>query len=165
MAPVTVPTATQANYQARSPVTTPRPITVTIGIAVRVLTVSTTISCLVSLSISSSVRLNHNARPADRLRWSPPRAAARTPPIERAKKGTKTLRRIFSRTMSLNATRYRCYLEDARRHADRAANPTEKEAWLKMAERWLRLLALAEPPAQMVTARRPRRGTEYLIRD
>ena len=65
--------------------------------------------------------------------------------------------------MSPNATRYRYYLEDARQHADRAVDPAEKEAWLQMAQRWLRLLALAD--AQTVAVSTIKRGMERLIQD
>jgi hypothetical protein len=65
--------------------------------------------------------------------------------------------------MSLNAKRYRYYLEDARHRADRAVDPAEKEAWLQMAERWLRLLALADPQTVAVSA--TNRGMQRLIQD
>jgi hypothetical protein len=65
--------------------------------------------------------------------------------------------------MSLNATRYRYYLEDARQHADRAVDPAEKEAWLQMAQRWLRLLVLADP--QTVAVSTTNRGMEHLTQD
>jgi hypothetical protein len=46
--------------------------------------------------------------------------------------------------MPLDAVKYRYYLEDARQHADRAIDPIEKKAWLRMAEQWLRLLGRFE---------------------
>jgi len=78
-------------------------------------------------------------------------------------KGTKTLRPTFSGAMSLNATRYRYYLVDARQHADQATDPAEKEAWLQMAQRWLRLLVLADPQAVVVST--TNRGMERLTQD
>jgi hypothetical protein len=68
--------------------------------------------------------------------------------------------RACKAAMSLNADRYRRYFEDARHHADRAVNPTEKEAWRRMAERWLRMLALAEPAAREVASAPNRRSVE-----
>jgi hypothetical protein len=46
--------------------------------------------------------------------------------------------------MTFNAIRYRAYFEDARKRAEQVADPIEKQAWLRMAEKWLKLLALAE---------------------
>lgn len=46
--------------------------------------------------------------------------------------------------MTFNVVRYRAYFEDARKRAEQAADPVEKQAWLKMAGKWLKLLALAE---------------------
>ena len=65
--------------------------------------------------------------------------------------------------MSLNAKRYRYYLEDARQHAARAVDPAEKEAWLQMAQRWLRLLVLADPQAVVVST--TNRGMERLTQN
>jgi hypothetical protein len=45
--------------------------------------------------------------------------------------------------MTFNAARYRTYLEDARKRAEQASDPVEKRAWLRMAEKWFKLLALA----------------------
>jgi hypothetical protein len=68
--------------------------------------------------------------------------------------------------MSLNVARYRRYLEDARQHANRAVDPAEKEAWRRMAERWLRMLALADPPTREVEASVPNHlSAERLIRN
>ena len=72
---------------------------------------------------------------------------------------------LFYSAMSLNAERYRRYLQDARQHADLAVSPAEREAWGRMAERWLRLLVLAERPAQSVVALAPKRGVKRLVRD
>ena len=68
--------------------------------------------------------------------------------------------RACKAAMSLNADRYRRYFEDARQHAARAVNPTEKEAWRRMAARWLRMLALAEPAAREVASAPNRRSVE-----
>jgi hypothetical protein len=46
--------------------------------------------------------------------------------------------------MTFNANRYRTYFEDAKKRAEQVADPAEKQAWLRMAEKWLKLLALAE---------------------
>jgi hypothetical protein len=67
--------------------------------------------------------------------------------------------------MTLNAIRYRRYFEDARQHADRAVDATEKEAWRRMAERWLRMLALAELPREVAASAPSRRSVERLIRN
>lgn len=67
--------------------------------------------------------------------------------------------------MSLNALRYRRYLDDARRRADGSADPAEKEAWLRMAARWLRLLALAEQSPLKVVPSATNRDVGRLIRD
>jgi len=75
------------------------------------------------------------------------------------------LGRALVEAMTFNAVRYRAYFEDARQHADRAVDPTEKKAWLLMAERWLRLLPLAERPTLKVGASPPNRGMERLIRN
>jgi hypothetical protein len=52
--------------------------------------------------------------------------------------------------MTLNAIRYRTYFEDARKRAEQVADPVEKQAWLRMAEKWLKLLALADQNAGCV---------------
>jgi hypothetical protein len=49
--------------------------------------------------------------------------------------------------MAFNAARYRTYFEDARKRAEQVADPVEKQAWLRMAEKWLKLIALAEQRA------------------
>jgi hypothetical protein len=49
--------------------------------------------------------------------------------------------------MTFNAARYRTYFEDARKRAEQVSDPIEKRAWLRMAEKWLKLLALAEQDA------------------
>jgi hypothetical protein len=46
--------------------------------------------------------------------------------------------------MTFNAARYRTYFEDARKRAEQVSDPIEKQAWLRMAEKWFKLLALAE---------------------
>jgi hypothetical protein len=43
--------------------------------------------------------------------------------------------------------RYRHYFEDARKRAEQSADPVEKQAWMRMAEKWLKLLALADQHA------------------
>jgi len=58
--------------------------------------------------------------------------------------GTKMLSRTLLGAMTFNVVRYRAYFEDARKRAEQAADPVEKQAWLKMAGKWLKLLALAE---------------------
>jgi hypothetical protein len=73
--------------------------------------------------------------------------------------------RACKAAMSLNADRYRRYFEDARQHAARAVNPTEKEAWRRMAARWLRMLALAESPAEASATVPNRRRAERLMRN
>jgi hypothetical protein len=52
--------------------------------------------------------------------------------------------RAFTEAMTFNAVRYRVYFEDARKRAEQVADPVEKQAWLRMAEKWLKLLVLAE---------------------
>jgi hypothetical protein len=52
--------------------------------------------------------------------------------------------------MTFNAMRYRTYLEDARKRAEQVTDPVEKQAWLRMAEKWLKLLALADQNAGRV---------------
>jgi hypothetical protein len=49
--------------------------------------------------------------------------------------------------MTFSAARYRTYFEDARKRAEQVSDPVEKQAWLRMAERWFKLLALAEQHA------------------
>jgi hypothetical protein len=49
--------------------------------------------------------------------------------------------------MTFNAARYRTYFEDARKRAEQVADPVEKQAWLRMAERWFKLLTLAQEHA------------------
>jgi hypothetical protein len=46
--------------------------------------------------------------------------------------------------MTFNAARYRTFFEDARRRAEQVSDPVEKRAWLGMAEKWFKLLTLAE---------------------
>jgi hypothetical protein len=46
-----------------------------------------------------------------------------------------------------NALRYQRYLEDARKRAEQSADPVERQAWMRIAEKWLKLLALAEQHA------------------
>jgi hypothetical protein len=46
-----------------------------------------------------------------------------------------------------DAARYRKQAEEARQHAERAVSPFDKEAWLRIAEEWLKL-------AQSLEARR-----------
>jgi hypothetical protein len=48
------------------------------------------------------------------------------------------------RAMTFNAIRYRAYFEDARKRAEQVSDPLEKQAWQRMAEKWLKLLVLAE---------------------
>jgi hypothetical protein len=59
-------------------------------------------------------------------------------------RGTKMLGRALAEAMTFNANRYRTYFEDAKKRAEQVADPAEKQAWLRMAEKWLKLLALAE---------------------
>ena len=49
--------------------------------------------------------------------------------------------------MTLNDIKYRTYFEDARKRAEQVEDPVEKQAWLRMAEKWLKLLALADQNA------------------
>jgi hypothetical protein len=65
----------------------------------------------------------------------------------RESNGTKTRSRTFSEAMTVNAARYRTYFEDARKRAEQVSDPVEKQAWLRMAEKWFKLLALAEQHA------------------
>jgi hypothetical protein len=44
----------------------------------------------------------------------------------------------------VNAGRYRKQAEEARQHAVKAVGPLEKEAWLKIAEEWLKLAQSVE---------------------
>ena len=66
------------------------------------------------------------------------------PPITH---GTKMCGRALVEAMTINIIRYRAYFEDARKRAEQVADPVEKQAWLRMAEKWLKLLALAEQRA------------------
>ena len=59
-------------------------------------------------------------------------------------RGTKMLGRALVEAMTFNIIRYRTYFEDARKRAEQVADPVEKQAWLRMAEKWLKLLTLAE---------------------
>ena len=52
--------------------------------------------------------------------------------------------------MTFNAVRYRAYFEDARKRAEQVADPVEKQAWQRMAEKWLKFLALADQNAGRV---------------
>jgi hypothetical protein len=58
----------------------------------------------------------------------------------------KRLAGFLDRAMT-NAVRYRHYFEDARKRAEQSAYPVEKQAWMRMAEKWLKLLALADQHA------------------
>ena len=49
--------------------------------------------------------------------------------------------------MTVNAARYRTYFEDARKRAEQVSDPAKKQAWLRMAEKWFKLLSLAEQHA------------------
>jgi hypothetical protein len=62
-------------------------------------------------------------------------------------KGTNLTYRTFSEIMTFNVARYRTYFEDARRRAEQMSDPVEKLAWLRMAERWFKLLTLAQEHA------------------
>jgi hypothetical protein len=62
-------------------------------------------------------------------------------------RGTKMLGRALVQAMTFNAIRYRTYFEDARKRAEQSADPVEKQAWIRMAEKWLKLLALADKNA------------------
>jgi hypothetical protein len=62
-------------------------------------------------------------------------------------RGTKTRSRTFSEAMTVNAARYRTYFEDARKRAEQVSDPVEKQAWLRMAEKWFKLWSLAEQHA------------------
>jgi hypothetical protein len=42
--------------------------------------------------------------------------------------------------MTVDAARYRTYFEDARKRAEQVSDPVEKQAWLRMAEKWFKLL-------------------------
>jgi hypothetical protein len=55
--------------------------------------------------------------------------------------------RALMEAMTLNAIRYQTYFEDARKRAEQVADPVEEQAWQRMAEKWLKLLALAEQRA------------------
>jgi hypothetical protein len=46
--------------------------------------------------------------------------------------------------MSDDAARFRKQAEEARDHATRAYSPLNAEAWLRVAEEWLKLAASAE---------------------
>jgi hypothetical protein len=46
--------------------------------------------------------------------------------------------------MSDDAARFRKQTEEAREHAARVASPLDKEAWLRIAEEWLKLSESAE---------------------
>ena len=46
--------------------------------------------------------------------------------------------------MSDDAARFRKQAEEAREHAARVASPLDKEAWLRIAEEWLKLSESAE---------------------
>ena len=59
-------------------------------------------------------------------------------------RGTKMLSRALLAAMTFNVVRYRTYFEDARKRAEQSADPVEKQAWMRMAEKWFKLLALAE---------------------
>jgi len=43
-----------------------------------------------------------------------------------------------------DAARYRKQAEEARQYAESAINPFDKEAWLRIAEEWLKLALSAE---------------------
>ena len=58
----------------------------------------------------------------------------------------KRLVGFLDRAMT-TAVRYRHYFEDARKRAEKSADPVEKQAWMRMAEKWLKLLALADQHA------------------
>jgi hypothetical protein len=46
--------------------------------------------------------------------------------------------------MSDDAARFRKQAEEAREHAARVITPLDKEAWLRVAEEWLKLVESAE---------------------
>jgi hypothetical protein len=46
--------------------------------------------------------------------------------------------------MAEDAARFRKRAEEAREHAARARSPLDKEAWLRVAEEWLKLAVSAE---------------------
>jgi hypothetical protein len=46
--------------------------------------------------------------------------------------------------MAEDAARFRKQAEEAREHAARAHSPLDKEAWLRVAEEWLKLAESAE---------------------
>jgi hypothetical protein len=56
------------------------------------------------------------------------------------------LLRIISVVMSDDAARFRKQAEEAREHASRAHSPLDKEAWLRVAEEWIKLAQSAETP-------------------
>jgi hypothetical protein len=58
----------------------------------------------------------------------------------------KRLVGFLDRAMT-NAVRYQNYFEDARKRAEQSADPVEKQAWMRMAEKWLKFLALADQHA------------------
>ena len=62
------------------------------------------------------------------------------------RRNQKRLVGFLDRAMT-NAVRYRHYFEDARKRAEQSADPVEKQAWMRMAEKWLKLLALADQHA------------------
>jgi hypothetical protein len=49
--------------------------------------------------------------------------------------------------MSDDAARFRTQAEEAREHAARVASPLDKEAWLRIAEEWLKFSESAENQA------------------
>jgi hypothetical protein len=50
--------------------------------------------------------------------------------------------------MSDEAARFRKQAEEAREHAARVISPLDKEAWLRVAEEWLKLAESAESRRQ-----------------
>ena len=62
------------------------------------------------------------------------------------RRNQKRLVGFLDRAMT-NAVKYRRYFEDARKRAEQSADPVEKQAWMRMAEKWLKLLALADQHA------------------
>jgi hypothetical protein len=46
--------------------------------------------------------------------------------------------------MADDASKFRKQAEEARQHAERAISPLDKEAWLRVADEWLKLAETAE---------------------
>jgi hypothetical protein len=61
--------------------------------------------------------------------------------------GSRTLiytRFVYYHFMSNEAARFRKQAEEAREHAAKAISPLDKEAWLRVAEDWLKLASSAD---------------------